>query len=198
VLGLKQLTAGVLLTLCTAPFAAAQASKRCISVASGERVSRGESLHREFPGGLELRLNAYELTSPPSGVNANAWTIEVGPSNDPRTDYMWIVTPPWGTAPHRIVGAGYNTSTRESLMFSPRDFRFVLNASDYEQARKYRDEVRTSTTRVEESLRQLQRLGKGTVTFRITGSSVQTGADGRETDFIDWFEFNANICVPTG
>jgi len=161
----------------------------CVSIAS-HRVFRGESFVQPLPRGLEFRLRA-DLGNREG--DWNYWSIQVGPAKDRRADFLWITSLRWQTAPHRIIGTGYGLSAAESLQMSPRKFRFVLNASDYAEARTYYD----GTNRSRRDIRQqLDRLGKGTVNLEIINSAVQVGNDGSETNFIDWFEFRATICVP--
>ena len=159
---------------------------------------RGESVYLPIPGvGLELRLAPYELEAPPSGINANAWDITIGPSNA-RQDYMWIVSPPWGTAPHRIIGAAYNLSAKTSLLIR-RDFRFVLDESDYAEARRFYDEVNGPNHQLlsfEQEQRRLALLGKGTLALEIKDFKIQSDAHGEDTNFIDWFTFTTTACVP--
>jgi hypothetical protein len=163
---------------------------RCVPIAS-HHVSRGENFFQPLPRGLEFRLRA-DLGNREG--DPNYWAIEAGPAKDRRVDFLWITSIPWQSAPHRIIGRGYGLSAGESLQMSPRTFRFVLNASDYAEARTYYDGKNQSRR---DTIQQLERLGRGTVSLEIINSAVKVGKDGRETDFIDWFEFRAKVCVPT-
>jgi len=153
-------------------------------------VPRGENFFQPLPQGLEFRLRA-DLGNREG--DWNYWSIEVGPATDRRVDFLWITSLPWQTAPHRIIGAGHGLSEGESLQMSPRKFRFVLNTSDYAEARTCYDGKNRSRRDIRQ---QLERLGKGTVSFEITNSAVEVGNDGSGTNFIHWFEFQARICVP--
>ena len=185
----------LLVTLCASSFASAQppSPSDCISVASSDRVPGGQSVYRDLPRGLEFRL-AADGGRRPDDDEWNYWDISVGPAGDRSTDYMWISSPPWPTAPHRVIGAGYGLSARDSVRYpGARQFRFVLNAADYAEARAYYDGDNRNRSDV---LQQVERLGKGTLTLEISNAFVKTDASGKDTNFIEWFEFSAVICIP--
>src|SRR6185503_9397918 len=130
--------------------------------------------------GLEFRLS-------------EAWDISVGPVGDTALDYLWVVSPPLRTAPHRMIGAGYGLSARDSARIE-RPLRFVLTRADYDAARAAIDDTRSA----EQTLRELDRLGRGTLSFVITDYRIRDDvplSDGRTTDAFEWIAFKGQACV---
>lgn len=97
---------------------------------------------------------------------------------------MWVVTPPFQTAPQRMIGAGYNFTANDSVQM-PRVLRFVLNDHDYALAMLLHD-FQGSTRK----LTAFRALGKGLLFLEFTGH--QTGRDGA----LEWIEFRGRACVP--
>jgi len=153
----------------------------CVQFQSPTRLAAGTPFRAALLRGLELRLS-------------EGWDISVGPVGDVAADYLWVVSPPLRTAPHRMIGAGYGLSARESAQLE-RPLRFVLTRADYDAARAAIDDARAA----EQTLRELDRLGRGTLSFVITDYRIRDNvqlADGRTTDAFEWIMFKGQACVP--
>lgn len=108
-------------------------SGECVRVASNGRLARGATFVSPLPLGLELRIKPGLVVSAANVCcYADGWDITVGPAGR-SDDYLWMVSPPYQTAPHRKIGAGYGLSNEESVQIE-REFRFVLRQPDYERA----------------------------------------------------------------
>jgi len=153
---------------------------------SKNRLAAGERFTQPLPRNLEFRL--IPLSS--GDHSPTQWFIEVGPRNS-RTDYLWIVEPPWVQAPHLIIGASYGTSARESLY--QRQFRFVVTPQEMAKATVFYDEFRAGDgpDNLDNLLDMLSKLGRGSLTFRIVESKL-----GSDPDVIDWIRFDGRSCVP--
>jgi len=152
----------------------------CVQFQSPARLAAGTPFRAALLRGLEFRLS-------------DAWDISVGPVGDTALDYLWVVSPPLRTAPHRMIGAGYGLSARDSARIE-RPLRFVLTRADYDAARAAIDDTRSA----EQTLRTLDRLGRGTLSFVITDYRIRDDvplSDGRTTDAFEWIAFKGQACV---
>lgn len=98
---------------------------------------------------------------------------------------MWVVTPPFQTAPQRMIGAGYNVTAKQSAQI-PRELRFVLNERGYALAALlYELEPASQRKRA-----KIRALGKGLLWLEFTGHEL--APDGT----LAWIEFQGRACVP--
>jgi len=157
------------------------AATDCARFQSSARLPAGTPFRTVLLRGLEFRLSA-------------SWEISVGPIEEAALDYLWLVSPPLQTAPHRMIGPGYGLSARDSARIE-RPLRFVLTRADYDAARAAIDSQQSA----EETLRRLDQLGRGHLSFVITDYQIRedvTLADGRKGDAFDWITFKGEACVP--
>ena len=146
----------------------------CVQFQSPTRLAAGTPFRAALLRGLEFRLS-------------DNWDISVGPVGNTGLDYLWVVSPPLRTAPHRMIGAGYGLSARDSARIE-RPLRFVLTRADYDAARAAIDDTRSP----EQTLRTLDRLGRGTLSFVITDYRILDDvrlSDGSTTDAFEWIAF---------
>jgi hypothetical protein len=163
-------------------------SRTCVEFDSGGPLVRGDRFRQALPRDLEFRLTPY------SDATTSQWTVEVGPTADPQRDFLWIVSPPWRTAPHRQIGAGYGLTARDSMQLSRRSLRFVLTSPDYGAAMAVYDAV--GRNEITDALERLDALGKGTLDFVISGFDIRKREQGTETEILEWVTFKAVACVP--
>jgi len=162
--------------------AAAQgASGDCVRFQSPARLAAGTPFRTALLRGLEFRLS-------------DGWDISIGPVSEPTMDYLWVVSPPLQTAPHRMIGAGYGLTARQSARIQRR-LRFVLTRADYDAARAAID-LRSA----EDTLKRLDQLGRGRLSFVITDFQVRDlpRVDRGQGDAFDWITFEGEACVPKG
>ena len=172
-----------------APFQAGQSEPRasppaaqahCVPFETPSRVLARDSFTAPIDKGLEFRLRPE-----PAGT----WNITVGPAGTPL-DYLWVVSPPFQTAPHRQIGRGYNLSATESAQLSPRRFRFVTTAQEYDEALSFVDRTRRDTS-AGVTLRDFEKKGQGTLELWITGYGL-SDADAA----LSWIRVRGNACQP--
>ena len=156
-----------------------RAQSDCGRFQSPGRLAAGTPFRSPLLRGLEFRLSA-------------GWDISVGPAAEPTMDYLWLVSPPLQTAPHLMIGPGYGMTARESARIE-RPLRFVMTRADYDAARAAIDH-----RRAEETLKQLDQLGRGHLSFTITDYRIRdvTLPDGRQGDAFEWVAFKGEACVP--
>jgi hypothetical protein len=136
----------------------------------------------ELPVGLELKLR------PEADFG---WRITVGRPGG-TVDYVWVVSPPFQTAPHLQLGPVYGLSARESMAFV-RELRFVLTDEAYEAALKIYKEVVASPDKVG----RLEQLGKGRLTIDVVKFGIRPSARAVPlSEALDWIEFKGEACVP--
>jgi hypothetical protein len=112
-------------------------------------------------------------------------TIAVGPRSAPEDDYLWIVSPPLQTAPHRFIYPSYGLSPDASARID-RSFHFVLGQPDYDKVLAlYR-----AGTPAAEYLDLLAHLRLGTLSIVITDYAA------RGNEF-EWVEFRGEACIPS-
>jgi hypothetical protein len=153
----------------------------CVQFRSPTRLAAGKPFRAALLRGLELRIS-------------DGWDISVGPVGEATVDYLWVVSPPLRTAPHRTIGPGYGFTARESARID-RSLRFVLTRSDYDAARAAIDDTRSA----DQTLRELDRLGRGTLSLVIVDFRIRDNvrlADGSTTDAFEWVTFKGEACVP--
>jgi hypothetical protein len=150
----------------------------CVRFESPGKLAAGTPYRATLLRGLEFRLSAD-------------WNISIGPLED-ATDYLWVASPPLRTAPHRMIGAGYGLTARQSARIE-RPLRFVLTRADYEAAR-----VAIDLESATDSLKRLEQLGRGRLSFAITDFRIRdvTLHDGRQSDAFEWITFRGEACVP--
>jgi len=168
-----------------APQAIRRPTINCVKFSSPGRLSAGTLFKLPVAPDLELRLR-------PDGDSG--WQVTVGPRRGGSADYLWVVSPPFQTAPHRVIGAAYGVTARQSAQLERR-FRFVLNAADYETARKIVNTEQAGETK----LATLNALGRGTMRLRITDFRIREHVRNRAgagIDAFEWIRFAGEICVP--
>lgn len=158
---------------------AVQASD-CVHFSSQGRLPLGTPFSVALSGGLEFRLTSD-------------WDITVVPTEKPDVDYLWVVSPPLRTAPHRHIGPAYGMSARESAGFD-RDLRFVITSADYRAARDAID----SDLPAGDILTRLEELGTGRLSLSITefGLRGERLQDGTLSETLEWISFRGEACAP--
>jgi hypothetical protein len=153
----------------------------CVQFQSPARLAAGTPFRAALLRGLEFRLSS-------------SWDISVRPIGQAALDYLWLVSPPLQTAPHRMIGPGYGLSAQDSARIE-RPLRFVLTRADYDAARAAIDGRLSGA----ETLRRLDQLGRGKLSLVITDYRIRDNGrlpDGRTTDVFEWVTFNGEACVP--
>jgi len=152
----------------------------CVSFTTPRRLEAGRSFSRSIGHGLAARLT-WDGTA--------SWDIAVGKTGT-AGDYLWVVSPPFQTAPHRQIGPGYNLTARQSARLSPRTFRFVMSQRKYEDAkqlveRAQRDSVGNMT------IAEIEQRGEGSLQLRITGFGLASSGDA-----LTWVRVTGRACQP--
>jgi hypothetical protein len=172
------LAAAVLLVT---PSASAQ-KQDCVTFGSNGKLARGASFVKELFPGLEFRLDAED---------ALGWSISVR-EGESGPNLMWVVSPPFQTAPQRHIGPVYGLTARESVGFD-RSLRFVLNRNDYDRA----EAIVRNDLPASETSKRLEDLGRGTLSIRVTNFAIdQTTGRSGTADALAWIEFEARACRP--
>jgi hypothetical protein len=140
------------------------------------RIEAGQVFSTPLQRGLEFRLNPEP-----------AWHITVGPDGRSEVmDFLWPVSPPLGSSRQLFIGPSLNFTADESLRWTPRRLRYVLNGDDYAKAEALNKEIIAT---FESRSAEREALGKGTLTLDIVGSEVRDGT-------IRWIEVKGESCVP--
>jgi hypothetical protein len=163
---------GLLLAVLGAPV---EADRECVQFGA-KQLRVGTSFTYPLPGGLEFRLPYRD----------GGWAIVVGPREDAEADFLAPVSPPFRSAPHRVIGAGFGVTPADSVRVSPRILRFVLSRRDAQAAR---DMASAALVGDVQRIKDLDRLPSGTLTLRITEADA-------DEEVIRWVGFEAEACVP--
>lgn len=157
----------------------------CTTFGSRGRLRENEVFSAHLVRGLELRLV-------PEG--RYGWRIAVNPVADKLVDYVWPVSPPYQTAPHRHIGPVYGLTSTESVSFN-RELRFVLTPEHY---RTVFDAVTRRPMDIDEVLAMRRRVPTGTLSIVFTGFGVRqvVTQDGTTVDALDWIAFKGEACAP--
>ena len=155
--------------------APAEPDGECVQFGAKE-LRAGSSFTYPLPAELEFRLR----------FEGNAWSISVGPGDDRAADFLAPVSPPFRSAPHRVIGSGFGVTAEDSVRVSLRAFRFVLTRHDAQAARDIASAARVGDL---PRLKELDRLATGTLILRITGAEA-------DEEVVRWMGFDAEACVP--
>jgi hypothetical protein len=156
-------------------FLPVEADRECVQF-SAKQLKAGTSFTYALPLGLEFRLPA----------SAGGWSIAVGPRDDQHADFLAPVSPPFRSAPHRVIGSGFGVTAHESVGVSLRALRFVLSRRDAQAAR---DIASAALVGDLQRLKDLDKLSTGSLTLRITGADA-------DEEVVRWLAFEAEACVP--
>jgi hypothetical protein len=142
----------------------------CVTIKSPSKLSAGSAFSARIQYGLEFMLS-------------KDWGISVRPAAQGEPDYLWLVSPPLRTAPHRMFGAGYGFTAAQSAALN-RSLRFVLNQTDYDAAM---DAIGLPDPA--ETLKRLDALGRGTLVLYVDKYELDGNA-------FKWISFHGEACVP--
>ena len=152
-----------------------EADRECVQFGA-KQLRSGTSFTYALPLGLEFRMPA----------DSGGWSITVGPLDDRAADFLAPVSPPFRSAPHRVIGSGFGVTPQESVRVSPRALRFVLSRRDAQAAR---DIASAALVGDVHRLKALDTLTTGTLTLRITDADA-------DEEVVRWLTFDAEACVP--
>jgi len=154
---------------------------RCVSFTS-QRLLADRSFTHPIGGGLEFRLSAERGA-------LGTWHITVGPVSG-TDDYLWVVSPPFRTAPHVQLGAGYNLTAIQSAQMSPRHLRFVTSRAEYEDAAAFADRaMRDPNAGI--TVGDIERKGQGTLVLWITDFRANPSGNS-----LAWVRVRGRACRP--
>lgn len=165
---------------------------------SGELTKR-QNYRKEFGPDLAFALEPNH--SDPGGISG--WTIKVQPRGDHPSDcddFAWVVMPPYRSYNPRYLDTSYGTTAEEAMKFSPREFKFVLNCSDYKAEKERVEKIlwpaNYSSEEVEEALEKLGIVPQGNGLLWIRDYKIspapKTVGD-KNLGQIDWIRFDVEI-----
>jgi hypothetical protein len=156
------------------------AGTRCVTFATPQPLSADESFKKPIGKGLEVRIK---------WDGRSAWLVTAGPVGS-LDDYLWVVSPPFQTAPHVMIGEGYGMTASQSARLSPRRFRFVTTATEYRRARALADAAqRDAAGRI--TVADVERQGRGTFELWITDFGTSSAGDA-----LTWIRLKGRACQP--
>lgn len=168
---------------------AGQAAERsrpteCVKIERSEKLMAGQSFSFGLPGGFR-----FDLTASDEG----AWDIAVVDPKTPDVDYMWVVSPPYQTAPQRMIAASYGQTAAENASFT-RQLRFVLTAHDH----KTMFDLLAARAPSDRILESVDGLTTGTLALDVTGFETRTFTreNGTSYEGFAWITFVGEACVP--
>ena len=141
----------------------------CAKFESPAKLAAGVGFRAPLPNGFEFRLS-------------NDWAISVVPTGD-HVDYLWLVSPPLRTAPHRYLRPSYGESATTAAKIE-RGLRFVLNRADYDAAL-----ASHGWDDAGKALKRMADLGRGVLNIYVDTFEL----DG---DKFRWISFHGEGCVP--
>jgi hypothetical protein len=165
-------------------FSAQPADAHCVRFAAPPRIAAGTDFRRSLPRHLELLLE-------PNGQGG--WYIKVVEQGT-KADLVWVVSPPFQTAPQLVIGAAYGLTSQQSAQME-RWLRFVPTATEYERARKGHEAWRAGRLQPQHFWDWLLGGGleAGTLRIKVTDFRLQD-----RSDALAWIEVEGEACVPTG
>jgi hypothetical protein len=175
----------------------------CILLSFQGEVSANQAFERKLGDSLFFRLV-------PKGEQFG-WDIEVVPERrgeTSRSEYIWVVTPPYHFWNPRYLDASYGMSASEAVRSSPRNFNFVLNEGQYKKAADLvalavtshpQSDKRSPEEFQKESQDAADALFKFPVAkgrLIILKSRIATSAESGKQGFIKWLKFRVDLRVP--
>lgn len=177
-MGIKQMLQ-VLAVLLAEGFEQGRVPQHCLTFQSQSRLPAGKAFATPVPDGLEFRLVPDR---------DYGWSITVVDPSRPQVDYLWVVSPPYQTAPQRQIGAGYNHTARQSASM-PRELFYVLSAEDHKTMFDLLAVRPAPPGHTRAIIEARERLRKGRLLLNITSFE---GDD----DALDWITFTGEACAP--
>ena len=176
--------------------ACAAASAQNAPVRFQAEASAGQEFRRDLGRGLTFVLKPDE----------SGWTITVtpaGPAGQGCDDFVWVVTPPYRSYNQRYLEASYGTTAAEAVKMSPREFQFVLNATDCKREGERVDRVLWPYNYTDDQVKKAEAklgsspLGKGRLTILDSKTSPSGElVEGKDFGKIDWIKFAVEIRFP--
>jgi hypothetical protein len=174
----------------------------CIRVSFSGEVSANHTVQHEF-GALRFRLNPQAASF--------GWNIEVAhrKETDPtRSEYVWVVTPPYHFGNIRYLDTSYGTKAEDAVKVSPRDFNFVLDQEQFNRGANLVnlaisshpvDDHKSEAEHEKEgtdAIAALESMSIGKGRLEIIDSRVdRTGGD-HGLGSIEWLKFKVEVHVP--
>ena len=176
---------------------------KCLQLAFQGEVSNGQAFECPIGGNLLFRLNSRSM----------GWTIEITPqaSGGPeRSEYVWVVTPPYRSWNPRYLDTSYGMSASEAVHNTPREFNFVLNDTQYKRAlnlvelasmshppsdHRSPEELQKETN---EAIAALLEFPVATGRLWILDSRIAIPAAKDDPGSIEWIKFRVILNVPCG
>ncbi|MBI1896725.1 MAG: hypothetical protein HYS04_09370 [Acidobacteria bacterium] len=166
---------------------------------SGE-VARGREFRKEIGQGLLFALAPVNY-----GEGIEGWQIAVTPQTPASQDgecheFSWIATPPYRFQNPRYVDTSYGTTAAEAVKDSPREFRFVLNCTDYRQEYKWVERLlwpyKYDRGQLDEAEAKLGKSPLGTGKLTILEAKITEGAGEQKLGRIEWLKFEVEMRLP--
>jgi hypothetical protein len=158
----------------------------CVSL--DERLAFGARLTLPLPRGLELRVE-------PEGDGG--WRIAAGLPGQPE-DFIWPVSPPFRTAPHRSIGPVYGLTPAQSAEL-PRNLRFVLTIEDYRRLTDLIAQNDRGEIEPERLLAEIGRVTAGSLRLSVPAFGLRESprvTPGGTRDAFEWVRLEGEACVP--
>jgi len=170
---------------------AACAPAPTLAAFSGD-VRHGDAFERPFGAGLVFRL------APSRDPGVPGWTIEIRARGDadPERELSWLVTPPYRFWNPRYVDTSYGHTAAEAARFTPREFRFLLDARDWTRAdatvRRILWPGNATNAELDQARAALDAVRSGRGIFHIRDARLGRAPDGIER--IERLEFAVELC----
>jgi hypothetical protein len=180
-------------------------AQACLRLLFRGEVSASHTFERKFGGNLVFRLSPQTALS--------GWTIEVIPEEQQSSEpleYVWPVNAPYRSYNVRDLGTSYGTSAKDAVAYSPREFNFVLNESQFKRAadlldilimsrpqpdKRSKEEIEKEWNNAIAEMGTLQ-VAKGRLTIRDSRITESEGKD--RAGAIEWLKFDVELRVPCG
>lgn len=161
----------------------------------GGEAKEHEKFEKPLGGGLVFGL------APNGDGWPTGWEIRVaaGATLDEKADdFVWVVTPPYHSSNARYLDTQFGIASKEAVAWTPRDFSFVLSASDYKAAAAAVDKMLYANTdeHEQEGLDELGHITVGTGTLAILDSRVTEGKGDDDFGAIEWIKFEVELRLP--
>jgi len=173
----------------------------CLQLSVRGEVSGGHQFSQVIGGNLMFTLKPAK----------SGWTTEITSqvvTGTEPSEYSWVVTPPYRSSNPRYLDTTYGVSAEEAVHETPRNFNFVLNEAQYQEASRLVDLAISSHPlsdhRSQEELEKESRdaaaaLMKFPVSvgqLLILDSKITSAKDSKDSGSLDRIKFEAILRVP--